>query len=98
MSVTSGDFIFPKSPTGIEGLDELTSGGIPTGRPALICGSAGCGKTLMAMEFLVNGITRYNEPGVFVAFEETARDLSINVASLGFDLDKLISEKKLKID
>lgn len=88
----------PKSPTGIDGLDEITGGGFPTGRPTLICGSAGCGKTLMAMEFLVRGITQYDEPGVFMAFEETSEDLSKNVRSLGFDLDKLVEENRLVID
>lgn len=91
-------FILPKSPTGIEGLDEITEGGFPKGRPSLICGSAGCGKTLMAMEFLVNGAVKYDEPGVFMAFEETADELAINVASLGFDVRDLIDQQKLKID
>lgn len=88
----------PKSPTGIEGLDEITEGGLPKGRPALICGSAGSGKTLMAMEFLVNGAVEFNEPGVFMAFEETSEDLAMNVASLGFDLKDLIAQKKLRVD
>jgi circadian clock protein KaiC len=91
-------FVFPKSPTGIQGLDEITEGGFPKGRPTLICGGAGCGKTLMAMEFLIRGITEFNEPGVFVTFEETSEDLSMNVASLGFDLGSLIGDKKLKVD
>ena len=91
-------FKLPKSPTGIEGLDEITEGGLPQGRPSLICGSAGCGKTLMAMEFLVNGAVKYDEPGVFMAFEETAEELAMNVASLGFDVHELIEQKKLKID
>jgi circadian clock protein KaiC len=90
--------VFPKSKTGVEGLDEITGGGFPKGRPTLICGSAGCGKTLMGMQFLVRGISEYNEPGVFMSFEETQKDLSQNVRSLGFDLDKLISQKKLRID
>ena len=90
--------VFPKSGSGIEGLDEITGGGFPKGRPTLICGSAGCGKTLMAMQFLVKGITEYDEPGVFMSFEESSKDLSQNVRSLGFDLDKLISRKKLRID
>jgi circadian clock protein KaiC len=90
--------IFPKTPSGIEGLDEITGGGLPKGRPTLICGSAGCGKTLLGIQFLVKGITEYNEPGVFVSFEETVKDLSSNVVSLGFDLDKMIKEKKLRID
>ena len=79
----------PKTPTGISGLDEVTLGGLPRGRPTLVCGPAGCGKTLLAMEFLVRGITEFDEPGVFVAFEESAEDLIANVASLGFDLAQL---------
>ncbi|HEX8549123.1 MAG TPA: circadian clock protein KaiC [Cytophagaceae bacterium] len=92
------NFKFPKVPTGIEGLDELTEGGLPKGRPTLICGSAGCGKTLLAMEFLVRGATQFDEPGVFIAFEETAEDLAMNVGSLGFDLKDLSEQKKIKID
>ncbi|MGB8832897.1 MAG: ATPase domain-containing protein, partial [Candidatus Sulfotelmatobacter sp.] len=88
----------PKSPTGIQGLDEVTGGGFPQGRPTLVCGSAGAGKTLLAMEFLVRGATQYDEPGVFMAFEESAEDLTKNVRSLGFDLDELIKQKKLAID
>jgi circadian clock protein KaiC len=88
----------PKVSTGIEGLDEVTNGGFPKGRPILICGSAGCGKTLFGIQFLVKGIAENNEPGVFVSFEESATDLSQNVASLGFDLDKLVAEEKLRID
>jgi circadian clock protein KaiC len=88
----------PKAPTGILGLDEITQGGFPRGRPTLICGSAGAGKTLLAMEFLVRGATEYNEPGVFMAFEETAPELTQNVRSLGFDLEELAKEKKLVID
>ena len=87
-----------KSPTGIQGLDEITDGGLPRGRPTLICGSAGCGKTLLAMEFLVRGATQFGEPGVFIAFEETAPDLAANVASLGFDVPRLVAQKKLLID
>jgi circadian clock protein KaiC len=87
-----------KSPTGIAGLDEITVGGIPHGRPTLVCGGPGCGKTLFAMEFLVRGATMYNEPGVFMAFEEKADELSTNVASLGFDLEQLQKKKKLRID
>ena len=87
-----------KTPTGISGLDELTLGGLPTGRPSLLCGAAGCGKTLFAMTFLVNGATRYGEHGVFMSFEERAADLSANVASLGYDVEHLIEAKKLAID
>ena len=90
--------LLPKSPTGIPGMDEITGGGLPKGRPTLIAGGAGCGKTLFAMEFLVNGATHYEEPGVFVAFEENAEALAENVASLGFDLKKLRRQKKLIID
>lgn len=88
----------PKAPTGIQGLDEITCGGLPKGRPTLVCGSAGCGKTLLAIEFLVRGATQFNEPGVFMAFEETVNDLTSNVASLGFDLTDLIARKKLVLD
>jgi len=87
-----------KTPTGISGLDEITEGGIPTGRPTLICGEAGCGKTLMSLEFIVRGALEYNEPGVFMAFEEKTDELASNVGSLGFDLAQLQREKKLKLD
>jgi len=87
-----------KAPTGIAGLDEITGGGFPRGRPTLVCGSAGCGKTLLAMEFLVRGITQFGEPGVFMAFEETSEELTQNVRSLGFDLDDLAEQKKLAVD
>ncbi len=90
--------IFPKTPTGVDGLDEITGGGFPKGRPTLICGSAGCGKTIFAIQFLMKGITEYNEPGVFMSFEESAKDLTQNVKSLGFDLGKLIAQKKLRVD
>lgn len=91
-------FVFPKTPTGMEGLDEITGGGIPKGRPTLVCGGAGCGKTLLAMQFLIRGITDYDEPGVFMSFEEPSKDLTLNVKSLGFDLEKLKAEKKLVVD
>ncbi len=87
-----------KTPTGIGGLDDVTEGGLPTGRPTLLCGSAGCGKTLFAMTFLVNGAILFGETGVFMSFEERADDLSQNVASLGFDLDTLIEDGKLVVD
>src|ERR1017187_8507336 len=88
----------PKALTGIQGLDEITGGGLPRGRPTLISGGAGSGKTLFGMEFLVRGATQYNEPGVFMSFEETIPDLTKNVASLGFDLDRLVADKKLFVD
>jgi len=88
----------PKTPTGISGLDQITLGGLPKGRPTLICGSTGCGKTLFSLEFLIRGAQEYNEPGVFMAFEEKPQELAMNVASLGFDLNKLQEEKKIKID
>ncbi len=87
-----------KTPSGITGLDEITAGGLPKGRPSLVCGSAGAGKTMLAMEFLVRGATQYNEPGVFLAFEETEEELAKNVASLGFDLEGLAARKKLVVD
>ncbi|MCX6168407.1 MAG: circadian clock protein KaiC [Ignavibacteriales bacterium] len=88
----------PKAPTSIQGFDEITGGGLPKGRPTLICGGPGCGKTLFAMEFLVRGATRYNEPGVFISFEETEKELTANVASLGFDLDSLVAHKKILLE
>jgi circadian clock protein KaiC len=88
----------PKAPTGIAGLDELTGGGLPMGRPTLACGGPGCGKTMLAMEFLVRGARQFDEPGVFMSFEETADDLAQNVASMGFDLDSMIARRQLVID
>src|SRR5678809_405558 len=88
----------PKSPTGIPGMDEITGGGLPQGRPTLVAGGAGCGKTLFAMEFLVNGATQFDEPGVFLAFEENAEELAQNVASFGFDLKALARQKMLTVD
>jgi circadian clock protein KaiC len=90
--------LLPKTPTGITGLDEITSGGLPKGRPTLICGEAGCGKTLMSLEFVVRGATEFNEPGVFMAFEEKSNELAMNVSSLGFDLKTLQADKKLRVD
>ena len=87
-----------KARTGISGLDEVTFGGLPAGRPTLICGGPGCGKTLLATTFLVNGTVMFNEPGVFVSFEETSDDLIKNVASLGYDLGALVARKKIAID
>ena len=88
----------PKTPTGVEGLDQITNGGLPAGRTTLVCGSAGSGKTVLAMEFLVHGILEFGEPGVFMAFEETEKDLTQNVASFGYDLDDLQTRGKLAID
>jgi circadian clock protein KaiC len=88
----------PKALTGIAGFDEITLGGLPVGRPSLICGAAGCGKTLFALTFLVNGATQYDEPGVFMTFEERSEDLAANVRSLGYDLDGLVQAGKLAID
>src|SRR6185295_9251314 len=87
-----------KAPTGIQGLDEITGGGLPVGRPTLICGTAGCGKTMLAMEFLLRGATQFGEPGVFMMFEENATELSANVRSLGFDLEKLAAQKMILLD
>jgi circadian clock protein KaiC len=87
-----------KCPTGIAGLDQITGGGLPRGRPALVCGGAGCGKTLLALEFIVRGATLFDEPGVFVSFEEMSEELAANVRSLGFDLDDLVKRKKLALD
>lgn len=87
-----------KAPTGIQGLDEITFGGLPVGRPTLVCGSAGAGKTLLAAEFIVRGATEYGEPGVFMMFEENATELKQNVRSLGFDLDDLVAKKLVSLD
>jgi circadian clock protein KaiC len=88
----------PKSPTGIQGLDEITGGGLPRGRPTLVCGGPGCGKTILAMEFLINGARQFGEPGVFLSFEETVEDLALNFASLGLDPRPLAARKKLSLD
>jgi len=88
----------PKCPTGVAGLDAITEGGFPLGRPTLVCGGPGCGKTLLAMHFLVRGATELGEPGVLMSFEETGDELAANVASLGYDLKELIARKKLAID
>ncbi len=90
--------LLPKSPTGIQGLDEITGGGLPTGRPTLVSGSAGAGKTMLATEFLVRGATQFGESGVFMMFEENAAELTANVRSLGFDLEKLAAQKKIVLD
>jgi circadian clock protein KaiC len=87
-----------KAPTGIKGFDDITGGGIPVGRPTLVCGSAGCGKSLFAVEFLIRGALQYGEPGVLMTFEETEEDIAKNVASLGFDVPQMVARKKLLID
>ena len=87
-----------KCPTGVTGLDEITGGGLPKGRPTLVCGAAGSGKTMLAMEFLVRGARQFNEPGVFVSFEERTSDLIENVSGLGFDLQTMIDDKLIHID
>lgn len=87
-----------KSPTGIDGFDDLTLGGVPTGRPTLVCGSAGCGKTLFATTFLIHGARDFDEPGVFVTFEERPGDIVDNVASLGFALNKLVDDQKIAFE
>jgi circadian clock protein KaiC len=94
----TSNIYLPKSLTGIQGFDEITAGGLPKGRPTLVCGGAGCGKTLFGMEFLVRGATRFNEPGVFMSFEETSEELIMNVASLGFGLEDLIKNKKIVLE
>src|SRR6202795_1230722 len=96
--LTSPALQLPKCPTGIQGLDEITGGGLPRGRPTLVCGGAGCGKTLLAAEFLVRGAVQFNEPGVLMAFEGRESELKANVASLGFDLAGLVRRKKIAID
>ena len=95
---TASDRSLSKSPTGIQGLDEITGGGLPQGRPTLVCGGPGCGKTILAMEFLINGARQFGEPGVFLSFEETVDDLTQNLASLGFDLRPLSAHRKLSLD
>ncbi len=96
MNITRNKLL--KAPTGIPGFDEITGGGLPQGRPTLVCGDAGCGKTLFSMEFLVRGAMEFNEPGVFMAFEETEQELTTNVSSLGYDLNDLVARKLLLLD
>lgn len=96
--IKTPNFKFPKSPTGIQGLDDITTGGLPKNRPTLLLGSTGCGKTIMAMEFLVNGIVQFNEPAVFMAFDEKTDELELNVKSLGYDLNKHIAANKIYLE
>jgi circadian clock protein KaiC len=96
--VATKDRSLPKSPTGIAGLDEITGGGLPKGRPTLVCGGAGCGKSMLGVEFLVRGAIEFNEPGVLMTFEELPEDVIKNARSLGFDIDSLIAKKKLFVD
>lgn len=98
MTATKKLAALEKCPTGIRGLDDITGGGLPRGRPTLVCGGTGCGKTLLALEFIVRGILEFDEPGVFMSFEETSEELTKNVASLGFDLEGLIRSKKMAMD
>jgi circadian clock protein KaiC len=88
----------PKAPSGIAGLDEISNGGLPRGRTTIICGGPGCGKTMLAMEFLIRGVQEFNEPGVFIAFEETPQEMERNASSLGFDLKSLVNQKQLFLD
>jgi circadian clock protein KaiC len=97
-NIVTKNRLLPKSPTGIAGLDEITGGGLPKGRPTLVCGSAGCGKSMLGVEFLVRGITQFNEPGVLMTFEELPEDVVTNARSLGFDMDSLVAKKKLFLD
>ncbi len=90
--------VLEKTPTGINGFDEITHGGLPAKRPSLICGEAGAGKTLFSIEYIVRGALQFNEPGVIMAFEEKAEDLELNVASLGFNLKKMQKDGLLWID
>ena len=94
----TNSFKFLKSPTGIKGFDEITLGGLPLNRPTLLVGAIGCGKTFMSMEYLINGVEIYNEPGVFMTFEEKADELLTNVSSLGYDLNKLIKDNKIYLE
>ncbi len=88
----------PKAPTGISGLDEILHGGLPAGRPTLVCGAAGCGKTLLAAEFLLRGAAQFGEPGVFMMFEESEEELAANMRSLGFGIEELIAQRKIAVD
>src|SRR5687768_8702654 len=97
-SITRPSAALSKAPTGIEGFDEITFGGLPRGRATLVCGGAGSGKTNFGVEFLVRGAAQFGEPGVLVTFEETSEELAANVAALGFDLNALVRQGKLIVD
>ena len=97
LSETPAGPLLPKAPTGVRGLDEITGGGLPMGRSTLVTGGAGCGKTLLGVQFLVAGAREYGEPGVLVTFEESAEKITANFASLGFDLDGLLKDELLVI-
>ncbi len=90
--------VIEKIPSGIPGFDEVTDGGLPRGRPTLVCGDAGAGKTMFGMQFLINGVSPEQEPGIFVAFEESENDLKENMASLGWDLYWLCQQKKMSVE
>jgi circadian clock protein KaiC len=98
MGVRAAPAGIEKARTGIDGFDQITGGGLPAGRPTLVCGGPGCGKTLFAMQFLVAGATQFGEPGVFMSFEESSEELAKNVASLGFDLDDLMARGLIAMD
>lgn len=97
-SENTGKYRLIKAPTGISGFDEITNGGLPAGRPTLVCGAAGCGKSLFGAEFLVRGVREFGENGVLLTFEESANDIYTNVESLGFDLPELVAEGKVAVD
>src|ERR1051325_4901363 len=97
-TIAASGNLLPKCPTGIAGLDEITGGGLPQGRPTLVCGGAGCGKTLLGVEVLVRGAMQYDEPGVLMAFEAGVDEVAQNVASLGFHLEDLVARKRIALD
>lgn len=97
-NTTINEFKLLKSPTGIKGFDDITLGGIPQFRPTLVVGAIGCGKTFMAMEYIINGVVNYNEPGVFMTFEEKADELLTNVSTLGYDISSLIKDNKIYLE
>src|SRR5438067_9416871 len=96
--ITDSTIVVQKCLTGIAGLDQITEGGLPRGRTTLVCGGPGCGKTVLGMEFLVRGARDYDEPGVFMAFEETTRELTENFGSMQFDIERLVACKQLYLE